>query len=144
VHGVGYFLALAKQVGFVIVYFWPISLVLAGAWVWAFATAKAPPNQARWRVLALGCLPPLAFPLAILVVGVVFSSEPPWVTGVEAPAYPGYLIDGLFYVQLPLAVVTTRWWRGQRPAVAVSWVCAGYVSLAAGVISASSVTGVWP
>jgi hypothetical protein len=143
VDGVGYFLALAQQVFFVMEYFSPITLLLAAAWVWAFAATKPAPKGGRWRLFALGCLPPLAFPVAILVVGVVFVSKPPWVTRIEAPAYPGYLLLGLLLVQLPLAAGAVRWWGGQRPAVAVSWLCGGYVSLAAAFISGMSVTGEW-
>ena len=139
----GYFLALAQQVAFGMAYFWPLTLLLAAAWVWAFASTHSQPKRRRWRLLVLGCLPPFALPVAILVCGVVFVSGPPWVTGVEAPAYPGYLINGLLLLHLPLAGLATWWWRGQRPAVVASWVCAGYVSLGAGLISTMSVTGIW-
>ena len=73
----------------------------------------------------------------------MFASESPWAIEGEPPAYPRHFIDGLLLVQFPLAAAAVWWWHGQRLVVAVSWVCAGYVSLAAAFISTMSVTGVW-
>src|SRR5262249_42205067 len=101
------------------------------------------PARGRWRLLALGCLPPAMFPIAILAVGAAFPSEPPWVTGVDAPGGPEYLLNGLLLAQLPLAAGAVWWWRGQRPAIAASWVCVGYISLDAWFVSTMSVSGVW-
>src|SRR5258708_14990429 len=99
---VEYFLALAQQVYFVMANFFPITLLMAAAWVWAFVATKPGPKGGRGRLFLLGCLPPFAVPVAILVCGVVFVSEPPQVTGVEVPAYPGYIITALLLAHLPL------------------------------------------
>ena len=143
-HGVGYFLNLAKLVVYVLAYFWFFSLPLAAAWVWAFVTTAPAPSRGRGRLLAFGCLPPFVFPVGILICGVAFVSGPPWVTGGQAPAFPQHLVTGLLLVQVPLAGLAVWRWRAQWPAVVASWVGAGYVSLVAALISTSSVTGIWP
>jgi hypothetical protein len=143
VEGVRYFLALAHEVALGMTYFWPLTLLLAACWVTAFVITPRVPARGRWRLLALGCLPPVAFPVAILAVGAAFPADPPWVMGVDAPALPDHLITALLLVQLPLALLAIRRWQGQQPAVAASWVCCGYVSLGASFVSTMSVTGVW-
>lgn len=134
----GYFLALAEQVGFGLTAFWPITVLLAIAWVGAFAATKPGPAGGRWRTLALGCLAPFALPVAILVCGVVFASREG-----EPPTFPQYIIAALLLAHLPLAGLHCWWWGERCLSVLVSWVSAGYVSLAAGFISGMSVTGVW-
>jgi hypothetical protein len=138
-----YFLILAQQVYFVLTGFFPITLLLLVAWVWAFVATKPEPKGGRWQMFLLGCLPPFAIPVAILVCGVLFVSEPAWETGVEPPAYPSYIITLLLLAHLPLAGLLVWRWGKRWPAVVASSVCAGYVSLAAWLISSMSVTGVW-
>jgi hypothetical protein len=75
VHGLGYFFALAEQVYFVMVHFWPVTLLLAAGWVGAFIATKPAPNGGRLLTFLLGCLPPIAFPVTILVCGVVFGDQ---------------------------------------------------------------------
>jgi len=40
-------LALAQQVFFVVTFFWPITLLLVAAWVWAFVATKPAPGRGR-------------------------------------------------------------------------------------------------
>ncbi len=139
--GIMYFFTLAQQALDLVEYFWPITLLLAIAWVWSLAVMEPVPNGSRLRILCLGCLPPFAFPFAILVFGAIFVSEPP--IGVEAPVFPRCIITALLLAELPLAVLMSFRWGKRWPAIATSWVCAGYLSLAAGLISTMSVTGIW-
>ena len=136
--GVAYFIYLVRDV-----YVNPIAAVLAAGSIVAFAATKCDSIGSRLRLFLLGCLPPFAMPMAILVVGVVYVSKPPWVTGVEAPAFPGYIIEALTLAHFPLAALMIWWWGKRWPAIAVSWACAGVLSLAAGFISSMSVTGIW-
>src|SRR5262249_53531759 len=75
--------------------------------------------------------------------GVIFVQDPPWVTGVEAPAGPQYLILGLLVSHIPLTALLIWRWRPQWPVVLASAVVAAYVSVCAAFISGMSVTGVW-
>ena len=101
-------------VGF-LAYFFPVSLGVAGLWLWRLATAVRNTTGRADRV-AGWCLLPACLTLGLLVVGTVFAhhgSSPP-------PAYPGWLILGLVLAHLPLSGVLV--WRAgdQWPLVAVS------------------------
>lgn len=141
--GVELFLELVRGVSLVLVAFWPITLGLAAAWACAFALTKPAEGGGRRRVLALGCLPPLAFPVAILACGAAFAS-PPTGAGSEARSVAGQaVVVALLLVQVPLAGVAAWRWGERWPAVVASWACGGYLSLLAGFISSMAVTGVW-
>jgi hypothetical protein len=141
--GVGYFLGLAQQVFFLVVGFWPLTMLLIVAWMGTLvATRPAPNGSWRWT-FGIGCLLPLAFPVAILLCGVVFVHDPPPDVEVEAPAYPVYLIEGLLLSLLPLTAALVWWRPAHWPTVVASALLAGYLSWCALVISSMSVTGVW-
>jgi hypothetical protein len=136
-----YFLVLAQQVFFVLQYLWPLTLLLACGWVWVFAAADQRLAGGRRRLFWLGCAPPFVISFLILACGVAFAHHPG--SDQPAPAYPEYLIWVLLLAHLPLAGLLAWRWGGQWPAVAMSSLAAGYVSMCAGFISTMSVTGVW-
>ena len=140
-YGVDYFFELVRQTVGGVVGFWPVTLLLAFAWVCAFLITKHPSLRARLRTLALGCLPPFAIPVAILLCGWVFVR--PWDSVGEASPFPGFLVPALLLAQIPLAGLHSRWWGERWPVVLASWVCAGYVSLWAGLMSLQSIAGEW-
>lgn len=142
-HDWRYFLSLTQQVHCVVAHFWPLALLLAATWVWAFAATKPLPRGGRWRIFALGCLPPFMFPVAILTIGVACVADPLRAIGVEQTALSGCLIAVLVFGQLPLAGLACWWWGERWLAVAASWVCGGCLSLAAALVSTMSVTGNW-
>lgn len=142
-HGVELFFALAQQVYFGVVAFWPITLTLTAVWICAVFLTKRAPGWNRWRTFALDCLPPFAFPVAILICGVVFAAPPSGVVS-EARAIVGQaILVALLLTQLPLAAVAS-WQSGERwSRVGASWAFGGYLSLLAGFISGMAITGVW-
>ncbi|OWK45461.1 hypothetical protein [Fimbriiglobus ruber] len=142
--GVELFFALAQGVYFWVVYFWPVTLVLAALWVlWAAAAARHVLGAGQWRVLALGCLAPFAFPLVILICGTLFAA-PPSGQGSPARLLVGQtLVVILLLAQLPLAAVSAKRFGERWPVVATSWICGGYLSLMAGAVSWMAVTGDW-
>lgn len=136
--GVERFFELAWLVCLGAAFFWPFTLMLAGVWV---ATVVGAPGG-RLRPLALGC-PALAFPVAILACGAAFAALP---TGEESAlrSSVGQTLEiALLVAHFALAVVSI-WRAGEGwPVVAVSWVCAGYLSLLASFVSGMAITGVW-
>ena len=68
VQSVGYFLVLVLQVVSVLVHFAFVTFPLVAAWVWAFTAAKPTPNRESVATVRSRLSPPLAFPVAILVV----------------------------------------------------------------------------
>jgi hypothetical protein len=136
-------LALAEQIWFAMLHFFPMTLAVVAVWVCVVLISMAT-DHGGVRLFLFGCMPPFAIPLVILLCGVVFAHDPPWVTGVKAPAYQLYIIDTLLLSHLPLAALLIWRWRYWWPAVISSAILAGYVSLFATLISYSSVSGIWP
>ena len=119
-------------------YFFPVSLGVAGLWLWGLVTAIRH-TTGRVDRLAGWCLLPACLTLGLLVVGTVFAhgnSSPP-------PAYPVWLVLGLVLAHLPLSGVLV--WRAgdQWPLVAASSAVWGWVSACAALVAGMSVTGDW-
>jgi hypothetical protein len=136
-----HFLGLAQQVFFLLQHFWPLTLLLAVGCVWVVTASDPGLPGGRRRLFLLGCAPAFALPLLILACGVAFAHDPEGDR--PAPAYPQYLIQALLLAHLPCAALMPWWWGRRWPAVVISSVAAGYVSVFAGFISWMSVTGNW-
>jgi hypothetical protein len=138
-----YFLALASTIPDTMLYFLPITLTVAGVWIWGLIATGRLIREQTAR-LAARCVLPAAFTVGVLVVGVVFCHRgpPPWAGG-DPPAFPEYLIDGLVLAHLPLAGLLLWRSRGQWPVVAASSGMWAWASVCASMIAYMSVSGVW-
>lgn len=138
-----HFLALAEQVLHCVVYFWPLTLLLAAGWIGAFAVSQPKFTRPFGRAFLFACLPPLAFPVLILICGSIFAHEA--TPGArQAPAqFALYLNHALVLIQFPLAGLAC-WLLGRQLLIALaSWFAAWYVSAFAWFVSGMSITGDW-
>ena len=133
-----YFLTLASGVPAFMRYFFPVTIVAAGLWVWALvATGRS--LKDRPLCLVAWCLLPVALTVSILTIGVVFSDGRP-LPGAQAAAF---MIYALVFAHLPLGVVLAKRSGPQWPVVAASSGACGWSSCCAAIVSIQSVTGVW-
>lgn len=139
-NAVEYFIWLTGQTISVLLYFWPVTLLLGAAVV--FTTIRVTlrsmlfPKALAWSLL------PSVVPVAILLWGVVFERQGP---GVLVRLLSWEMAPILTLIAMSIAVGAYATWKamGCRWMVASTSAMFVWFSLAAGFLSGMSVTGDW-
>ncbi len=138
--GVVHLVSLAVLALEVLFIFPPLAALTLAGMVGAPWAADGVPAD-RWRPALAGVALQLVFPAAILLCGVLLAHDT--ALHVAAPRWPEWLVEGLFWAQVAVAIALLVLLRGARWFIlAVSVGILGY-SCSAAAVSSMSVSGRW-
>lgn len=139
---VHYFLLLASGIPAWMLRFFPITLLVAGSWIFAVVASRRCLRKPDLSVLLMSIVPGV-LTFGVLATGVIFrQTTPPW--GAEdLPTFPVYLLNGFLVAHLPLGGWLAWRSREQWSIVAASSGLWFWASVCASFEAGMSVTGVW-
>lgn len=127
------FIVLAACLCQLMVFLFPVTLLLVVFWVLAIAST---PNRTENGHFLRGCLATFITPLGIILFSAAFTNS-----GFQTLANITVLVSLIFHFALSVYLVT-QWPNGTR-AIIASAVVSGYMALAAAFIGVQAVAGDW-
>jgi hypothetical protein len=117
------------------IFCFPVSLLLLGFWVWAMATTCRRPEYADSNIMA-GCLAKFLTPIGVLVAGAAFTD-----CGSDTVAnMTGF---GSILLHIGLSIFLFAKWPNALRAVFASLALSGYMGLVANFVASQAVIGIW-